>query len=81
MGTTMEKQMDNEAINRIITKWKDQLETQYLYISQATSGYGRAYICSPCTAGTAKGVQRKVKPGELPNCQCTCRYVIPGFGA
>lgn len=33
MGTTMEKQMDNEAISRIITKWKDQLETQYLYIS------------------------------------------------
>ena len=46
MGTTMEKQMDNEAISRIITKWKDQLETQYLYISQATSGYGRVYICS-----------------------------------
>lgn len=65
MGTTMEKQMDNEAISRIITKWKDQLETQYLYISQATSGYGRAYICSPCTAGTAKGVQRNVQAARF----------------
>ena len=48
-----------------ITKWKDQLETQYLYISQATSGYGRAYICSPCTAGTAKGVQRNVQAARF----------------
>ena len=52
-------------LNRIITKWKDQLETQYLYISQATSGYGRAYICSPCTAGTAKGVQRNVQAARF----------------
>ena len=65
MGTTMEKQMDTDAISRIITKWKDQLERQYLYISQATSGHGRAYICSPCTAGTAKGVQGNVQAARF----------------
>ena len=65
MGTTMEKQMDTDAISRIITKWKDQLERQYLYISQATSGHGRAYICSPCTAGTARGVQRNVQAARF----------------
>ena len=41
MNTTA---METSNIDRIITKWKDQLEAQYLCISQTTSNYERAYI-------------------------------------
>lgn len=60
MSTATENRMDASTIGRIISKWKDQLEAQYLVISQTTSAYGRIYICSPCTADTAKEVQRNV---------------------
>ena len=63
--TAMENTMDNSAINRIITKWKDQLESQYLYISQITSNLERAYICSPCTAAAAREVQRNVQAARF----------------
>ena len=36
MNTTA---METSNIDRIITKWKDQLEAQYLCISQTTSNY------------------------------------------
>ena len=57
--------MEANTINRIITKWKDQLEAQYLTISQTTSKLGRAYVCSPCTAATAKEVQRNVQAARF----------------
>ncbi|MEG0766402.1 MAG: DUF4406 domain-containing protein [Clostridia bacterium] len=62
MNTTS---METSNIDRIITKWKDQLEAQYLCISQTTPNYGRAYICSPCTAATAKEVQRNVQAARF----------------
>lgn len=62
MNTTA---METSNIDRIITKWKDQLEAQYLCISQTTSNYERAYICSPCTAATAKEVQRNVQAARF----------------
>ena len=62
MNTTA---METSNIDRIIAKWKDQLEAQYLCISQTTSNYERAYICSPCTAATAKEVQRNVQAARF----------------
>lgn len=57
--------METSNIDRIITKWKDQMEAQYLCISQTTSNYKRAYICSPCTAATAKEVRRNVQAARF----------------
>lgn len=65
MSTAMESLMDVSTISRIISKWKDQLEAQYLAISQTTSNLERAYICSPCTADTAKEVQRNVQAARF----------------
>lgn len=57
--------VDNEKMSRIITKWRDQFEAQYLAISDAASPLRRVYICSPCAGATEQEVKRNVQSARF----------------
>ncbi len=57
--------IDQNKMSQIITKWKDQLEAQYLAVSDESSAYKRVYICSPCTANTSAEVKSNVQAARF----------------
>lgn len=57
--------IDSDKMSRIITKWKDQLEAQYLAISDASPAFRRVYICSPCAGETPQEVKRNVQSARF----------------
>lgn len=78
----------NEAINNAWAKKFNIQEADWVHIPGVKTSRpthkamdGKRFMLSEGLYDSEKGVRRKVKPGELPNCQCTCRYVIPEFGA
>lgn len=77
----------NEAINNAWAKKFNIQEAEWVHIPGVKSSRPthkamnkKRFWLSEGLYDSAKGVQRKVKPGELPYCQCTCRYIIPGIG-
>ncbi len=60
-----ENQHDNSAVDRIVNKWRDQLETQYLAISETGNEHKRTYICSPCSGPTVAAVKRNVQAARF----------------
>ena len=50
----------NDTICRIIGKWHNQLEEQYLAINDVGPAMQRAYICSPCSSELVEEVRRNV---------------------